>query len=196
MISILFMPLTGEDILHKVSASGRSIPEMMSATYESIPRIGEVYQRSFMSFFSYAATFGSDLVFRTIDILLCFVAIYVCATVIIGGRPRLRLRDGAVMLISFVALVCYNSSEIFTMRFSYLHNYIPIIALTGAVLYILLRQKAYSKWILIFDTVVAVLCAASNEIVPIVFVLISIALLVTNIKLGNNKENRNKLLAV
>ena len=139
--SILAMHLTGEDILHKLSANGLSIPEVLSATYSSIPRIGEMYQRGFITFFSYTVTFGSDLFFRLIDVLLCFMAIYMCATVIMGKRPKLKLQDSIILLATFIALVCYNSSEIFTMRFSYLHNYIPIIILVSAVLYILLNQK-------------------------------------------------------
>lgn len=194
--SILAMHLTGEDILHKLSANGFSIPEVLSATYSSIPRIGEMYQRGFITFFSYTVTFGSDLFFRLIDVLLCFMAIYMCATVIMGKRPKLKLQDSIILLATFIALVCYNSSEIFTMRFSYLHNYIPIIILVSAVLYILLNQKTYSKWILLLDAIVATLCAASNEIAPISFVFISIALLILNAKFDKNKETRNRLLAV
>lgn len=195
-LSILSMHLTGEDILHKVVATGQPITETVTKTYNSIPRIGELYQRSAIPFFTYTTTFSSDLFLRIIDIVLCFIAIYVCAATIIGRLPKLKKQDSIIILFSFIALVCYNSSEIFTMRFSYLHNYVPIIILLSAVLYILIRQKAYSRWILVGDTLLAALCGMSNEIAPIALVLIVIALLIINAKTTKNKEQRNRLLAV
>lgn len=195
-LSVLSMHLTGEDILHKVVATGQPITETIAKTYNSIPRIGELYQRSAIPFFSYTTTFGSDLLLRTVDIILCFVAIYICTAVIIGRRAKLKLQDSIILLFSFIALVCYNSSEIFTMRFSYLHNYIPIIILVSAVLYILIRQKTYSKRILLGDLLVATLCAMSNEIAPIAFVLIVFMLLIINAKNDKNKKTRNRLIAV
>ena len=126
-LSVLSMHLTGEDILHKVVATGQPITETIAKTYNSIPRIGELYQRSIMPLFSYTTTIGSDLLLSVVDIILCFLAVFICATVILGHKPGLKLQDSIILLVSFLALVCYNASEIFTMRFSYLHNYVPII---------------------------------------------------------------------
>lgn len=195
-LSILSMHLTGEDILHKVVATGQPITETIAKTYNSIPRIGELYQRSIMPLFSYTTTIGSDLLLRVVDIILCFLAVFICAAVILGHKPGLKLQDSIILLVSFLALVCYNASEIFTMRFSYLHNYVPIIILVSAIFYILLRQKAYNKKILAIDAILATLCGMSNEIAPIALVFICILLLLINRKYEQNKNTRNRLFAV
>lgn len=195
-LSVLSMHLTGEDILHKVVATGQPITETIAKTYNSIPRIGELYQRSTMPLFSYTTTIGSDLLLRVVDIILCFLAVFICAAVILGHKPGLKLQDSIILLVSFLALVCYNASEIFTMRFSYLHNYVPIIILVSAIFYILLRQKAYNKKILAIDAILATLCGMSNEIAPIALVFICILLLLINRKYEQNKNTRNRLFAV
>lgn len=195
-LSVLSMHLTGEDILHKVVATGQPITETIAKTYNSIPRIGELYQRSIMPLFSYTTTIGSDLLLRVVDIILCFLAVFICAAVILGHKPGLKLQDSIILLVSFLALVCYNASEIFTMRFSYLHNYVPIIILVSAIFYVLLRQKAYNKKILAIDAILATLCGMSNEIAPIALVFICILLLLINRKYEQNKNTRNRLFAV
>lgn len=195
-VALLSMHMTGEDILHKVTSSKESTVEVIAKTYKTIPRIGELYQRSIMPLFSYTTTIGSDLLFRVVDIILCFLAVFICAAVILGHKPGLKLQDSIILLVSFLALVCYNASEIFTMRFSYLHNYVPIIILVSAIFYVLLRQKAYSKKILAIDAILATLCGMSNEIAPIALVFICILLLLINRKYEQNKNTRNRLFAV
>lgn len=196
LVAILSMYMTGEDILHKVAAGNSTLSELLVATYKSIPRIGEMYQRSAITHFSYMTTIGADLVMRLIDVVLCFVVILACSAVILGRRPRCKDMDSAVFLFSFIALVCYNSSEIFTMRFSYLHNYVPILVLVSMVLYILLRQKQASKGVLILDFLIAALCGMSNEIVPIALIIICGALLMFSNGYEKGKDARKRIVVV
>lgn len=172
LIAILSMSMTGEDILNKLATSRLTLPQTFIAAYEYLPRIGEIFHRMVIRFFSYQVSFTSDLFFRLFDVALCLLAIFTTAALILGHRPRLELCDATIVLLTFICLTCFNSREIFMMRFSFIHNYLPIIILLSSTLYILLRQKAFSLRVIAGDLLIAIACGCSNEIVPIALLAI------------------------
>lgn len=176
LATTLLMTMTGEDILHQNQTLARGSWGMMTDVYGFLPRVGEFLQRFVIQFYDYQTNALNDnVVWRIIDALLCFALICMATILALGGKLKVCLKDAFVFLMIFCMFILSSHNEIFMMRFSYLHNYIPILLSLTIVGYIIfyLKDKPKNKAWPILGLMAGILLGASNEIAPIAFLVMA-----------------------
>ena len=172
----LMMTMSGEDILHKISSSTQTWEQTISHTYSYLPRIGEFFQRLSIEFYDYQVDeFSVGVLFRVFDALLCTALVYIVSMAIIGRRLSLNTKDSLVVMSSFLALILSRYNEVFMMRFSYMHNYLPILLAMAIAIYILFYVNKRTILVILGSFIVGFILGMSSEIVPIAFLIIIIA---------------------
>lgn len=180
VVTTLLMTMTGEDILHQNGTLNVGVLATIENVYGFLPRIGEFFQRLSIQFYDYQTeSLNGNVVWRLFDALLCFVLIYLVTMLSLGRRLRLELKDSLIFLTVFVMFVMSNHNEVFMMRFSYLHNYIPILLALSATAYVMLHMKGRdSVPRIMLGVLVGVTLGASNEIAPIAFLMMALTYVV------------------
>ena len=99
--------------------------------------------------------------------------------VCLGRKLRVGLKDSLLFLVVFCLFVLSTHNEVFMMRFSYLHNYVPILISLAVAAYItfFLRDKPKSIWRPMLGLMAGLLLGASNELAPLAVVFITATLL-------------------
>lgn len=169
-MATLMMTMTGEDILHQNTTLSRGSWEMMVGVYYFLPRIGEFLQRFVIQFYDYqTAELNLNFLLRTLDAILCLGFIWLATMVSVGRRLLPKLEDALIFLTIFCLFILSSHNEIFMMRFSYLHNYIPMLIALSAVSYIMFhhRDRPGSKIWPAVGLLIGAILGASNEIAPI-----------------------------
>lgn len=172
VITTLLMTMTGEDILHQNSTVQAGTLKTVENVYGFLPRIGEFFQKLSIQFYDYQTTLSNPNVFwRVLDALLCTAAIYLAAMVCLGRRLKPSLKDALVFLSIFAVFIMSPHNEVFMMRFSYLHNYIPILLAIAGTAYLMFNARDNSKYLPIVGGLTGLMLGMSSEIAPIVFLL-------------------------
>lgn len=170
----LLMTMTGEDILHKNSTLDVGSLDTIRWIYQFTPRIGEFLQRLAIQLYEYqvsGVSLGTGL--RLVDALLCFMLIYAISCVCIGRKLRLSFKDTLLFLSVFLLFVISRHNEVFIMRFSYLHNYVPMLMLLAIAAYIIFYGRSKSKYLMpAIGFIIGLLLGASSEITPIAYMII------------------------
>ena len=173
VIMTLMMTLSGEDILHKTHASSQTWTQTVHHVYNYLPRLGEFFQRLSIEFYDYQVNdFGIGTLLRLFDALICVMLVYVVSMVIVGRRLELNTKDCLVAISVFLALILFRYNEVFMMRFSYLHNYLPILLSMAMAIYILFYVNRRTILAMLGSLVVGFVLGMSSEIVPIAFLTI------------------------
>ncbi len=107
----------------------------------------------------------------------CASLIYLITMVCLGRKLRVGLKDSLLFLVVFCLFVLSTHNEVFMMRFSYLHNYVPILISLAVAAYItfFLRDKPKSIWRPMLGLMAGLLLGASNELAPLAVVFIAVA---------------------
>lgn len=181
LVVTLLMTMTGEDILHQNGTLEKGSWNMMVSVYGFLPRIGEFFQRFVIQFYDYqTSSLDANVFWRVIDAVLCFLLIWLATVLSVGRRLKVHLKDAFVFLMIFCLFILSSHNEIFTMRFSYLHNYVPILLAMVSVGYITfyLKDRPKNKLWPMMGLVAGMLLGASNEVAPIAFLVIVLAYVV------------------
>lgn len=169
----MLMTLTGEDILHKTASSSQGFWQTLAAVYGYLPRLGEFLQRIVIEYYEYQVNGEPvDAMLRLFDALMCAGLVFVTAMVIMGRRIKLTSADIAVILLTFLGLILSRYNEVFMMRFSFIHNYLPILLSMAAALYLLFYAKRSGRWIMALSFITGYVVGMSSEIVPIAFLIV------------------------
>ena len=177
VVNISLLSMSGEDILHKYTTEEKTMVETIVATYKYLPRIGEFYQKALIKYYTYQIS-PSDALLRAIDIAASVLSIALMACLVLGRKMKAtKVTDSIVFGLMFLLMACLSISEVYSMRFSYIHNYVPIMCLLSIVLYILFWQKSKKKVALFFDVIASFAFGFSNEIAPIAMIIITVAII-------------------
>lgn len=177
LVATLYMTMTGEDILHQNGAVDKGFYGTIASVYGFLPRVGEFFQRIVIRFYDYqTGSFNIGFLLRVIDAILCFSLIYLLTALSIGGRVKINLKNLIIFLSIFIVFITSIHNEIFMMRFSYLHNYIPILLSLTLVAYIMfyshIGKSIHSRLAIAGGFLIGLIFGASNEIAPIAFLLL------------------------
>jgi hypothetical protein len=178
MVMVGFMTMSGEDILHQNWVNDIGMTAALDGVYHHAPRIGEFFQRTMIQFFDYQTEFNLNIIWRVFDVALCFGAVFVLAMLGFGRRLRLQYKDTICLLVTFTLLVTAQYNEVFMMRFSYLHNYVPALIFAAWLAYACFfpgqeKKSAVQNILSIAGIfIIGLLFGASTEIAPIAFSLL------------------------
>lgn len=182
--TILYFLMTEsyEDILHYSSDMNSDILKLLDGIYHYIPRLGEFYQRIATHFMSIQFSFGLDAIFRLLSVLMSWGLIYGITFLTLGRKIRMKYSDVLVYFAYFVIFMVSPISEIFTYRFSYIHNYI-LSALVTVTFLCFYRTKIEKVTLLKFVLILFLgfFFGISTEVSPIAFLMIVAGWLVVNL---------------
>lgn len=123
------------------------------AAFRNNARLSDMYAWAVINFFDYQYSFGVDTVFRLLDVVAAVGVLLLMTSIILGSRPRLKLKDALVFMGCFLLLILTPYGYTFYRGFSMIHNYLIIsLALLGFSLPFLRKMSGemvpnlYRKW--------------------------------------------------
>ena len=139
---------SGEDIFQ----GANTMPDILgdaTAAFNHSARLADMYAWSSINFFNYTFSFGPDIIFRIIDVIVAFFVFYFATFIALGRKPKLILKDSLVFAGIFLAVMLTSYGTTLYGGFSKIHNYlfISIITLGFCLLFFkdLLEQKIFNK---------------------------------------------------
>lgn len=173
-----------EDIFQHSEHANYSLSDIFKYVYNYIPRVGEFYQRFAVHFMSIKATLGLDVLFRLLIAFFSWCLIYVTSVFSVGHRLRMEFRDVFIYYAYFLLFMISPLSEIFTLTFSYAHNYVisALVAITFMCFYrFTIKKPNFLHFLCV--TLLGFLFGISTELSPVIFLfLISLYSLVQIIR--------------
>ena len=171
---------SGEDIFQGAGnlANGGNIDVAgdASAAFALSSRITDMYAWPVIDFYDYQFSFGPDIIFRLIDVAMLSAVFYFSTYLILGRKPKLRLKDALVFCSVFTAFIITPFGYTFYREFSMIHNYVPLalVTLVFCIPYIwLITGRQVSKRFPLLKSVgmcgLGVIFGMSATITPIAF---------------------------
>lgn len=151
-ICYFLLTATEEDIAQGAGTTPEVWKDLV-AGFRYNARIADMYAWAVINFFDYQYSFGIDTIFRLIDVLAVTGLLMLLTSVILGHRPRLKLKDALVFMGCFLMLVWTPYGYTLYRGFSMIHNYLIIaLAMVGFCLPFIRKvsggaiPKFYRKW--------------------------------------------------
>lgn len=151
-ICYFLITATEEDIAQGAGTTPDVWNDLVAA-FRNNARLSDMYAWAVINFFDYQYSFGVDTIFRLIDIVAAVGVFLLMASVILGHRPRLKLKDALVFMGCFLMLILTPYGYTFYRGFSMTHNYLIIaLAMLGFGLPFVRKLSggeipvAYRKW--------------------------------------------------
>ncbi|MBR3230834.1 GtrA family protein [Candidatus Saccharibacteria bacterium] len=134
IVSFFLITTSGEDIFQganslRTGATLNPIGDAINAFHYN-SRITDMYAWSVIDFFDYQFSFGPDIIFRTIDVLLASAVFYFATYIVLDRKPKLALKDALIYCGIFVIFIVTPFGRNFYLEFSMIHNYIPLALIT------------------------------------------------------------------
>lgn len=167
------MLMSYEELNQKFPEMTKTIPEILYGILNYIPRAGEFYQHTAVHYMTLSMSFGLDLLFRLLTATMASGLIYFSTFLVLKRKPKLKYKDLLIFLGLFLLLMISEASEVFTYRFSYVHNYILAALLTVVFLLPFRLQIENKKFLPLCGMVIlGFLFGISTEIAPLAFLII------------------------
>lgn len=151
-ICYFLLTATEEDIAQGAGTTPEVWKDLV-AGFRYNARLADMYAWAVINFFDYQYSFGVDTIFRLIDLLAVTGLLVLLTSVILGRRPRLKLKDASVFMGCFLMLVLTPYGYTLYRGFSMIHNYLIIaLAMVGFCLPFMRKAsggvipKFYRKW--------------------------------------------------
>lgn len=151
-ICYFLLTATEEDIAQGAGTTPEVWKDLV-AGFRYNARLADMYAWAVINFFDYQYSFGIDTIFRLIDLLAVTGLLMLLTSVILGRRPRLKLKDASVFMGCFLMLVLTPYGYTLYRGFSMIHNYLIIaLAMVGFCLPFIRKAsggaipKFYRKW--------------------------------------------------
>lgn len=151
-ICYFLLTATEEDIAQGCGTAPDVLNDLIGA-FRSDARISDMYAWAVINFFDYQYSFGIDTIFRLLDVLAVTGVLLLLTSLILGHRPRQKLKDALVFMGCFLLLVLTPYGYTFYRGFSMIHNYLIIsLALLGFSLPFIRKltnskiPKLYHRW--------------------------------------------------
>lgn len=152
IFSYFLLTTSGEDIWQgagrfRTSATLNPLQDAINA-FNFNSRITDMYAWAVIDFFDYQFSFGPDIIFRIIDVLMASATFYLATYIILGRKPKLFIKDALVFCATFALFIFAPFGRPFYHEFSMIHNYVPLAlsTLLFSIPYLnLLRNQAPKK---------------------------------------------------
>lgn len=174
-VCYFLMTVWGEDIIQGAGTAPDVWNDLVGAFHHN-SRLSDMYAWTVINFFDFQYSFGIDTIFRLIDVMMATGLVYLLTSLILGRRPRLKLKDALIFALSFLIIFLTPHGYTFYRGFSVIHNYL-IIGLTTLVFALpFVREisgekvpKLYRKWW--FALIIGLVFGMSSNITPIAFLI-------------------------
>lgn len=174
-VCYFLMTVWGEDIIQGAGTAPDVWNDLVGAFHHN-SRLSDMYAWTVINFFDFQYSFGIDTIFRLIDVMMATGLVYLLTSLILGRRPRLKLKDALIFALSLLIIFLTPHGYTFYRGFSVIHNYL-IIGLTTLVFALpFVREfsgekvpKIYQKWW--FALAIGLIFGMSSNITPIAFLL-------------------------
>lgn len=139
-------------------------------------RLTDMYAWSVIDLFDYQFSFGPDIVFRIIDVLLASGVFYLITYIIINRKPKLIIKDALIYCASFLIFILSPFGFSFYSGFSIIHNYVTLAFILLLFFVPFLRLFSGKKFrhpiiINLFFPLLGIIFGMSSTITPIAFLL-------------------------
>lgn len=140
-------------------------------------RITDMYAWTVIDFFDYQFSFGPDIIFRIIDVMMSSITLYLATYIILGHKPKLLIKDALVFCAIFASFIITPFGRPFYHEFSMIHNYVPLAlsTLLFSIPYLnLIRNKTPKKHLALLTIGMLVLglyFGMAATITPLAFLL-------------------------
>ena len=152
IISYFLLTTSGEDIWQgagrfRTSATLNPFQDAVNA-FNFNSRITDMYAWAVIDFFDYQFSFGPDIIFRILYVLMASATFYLATYIILGRKPKLLIKDALVFCATFSLFIFTPFGRPFYHEFSMIHNYVPLAlsTLLFSIPYLnLIRNQAPQK---------------------------------------------------
>lgn len=145
MVAYFGLTATGEDILQGAGnlSNGNAVDFVgdVSASFNNNGRLTDMYAWGIIDLFDYQFSFGVDTIFRLLDVVMAAGVFYMMAYMVLGRKLKLEIKDAAVFVCGFLAVILTQHGRVLYAGFSVIHNYMMgLFILLGFLL-------PYTKWL-------------------------------------------------
>lgn len=169
------MTVWGEDIIQG-AGTAPDIWNDITGAFQHNSRLSDMYAWTVINFFDFQYSFGVDTIFRLIDAAMATGIIYLLASLVLGRKLRLQLKDALVFALCFLVIFVTPHGYTLYRGFSVIHNYLIIGLATVAFALPFVRgfagqevPKLYRKWW--FALLIGLVFGMSSNIAPLAFLL-------------------------
>ena len=173
---------SGEDIWQGAKSQVDIIGDAIAAFNHSV-RLADMFAWSVINFFDYNFSFGPDIVFRLLDVIVAFSIFYMSTYIALKRLPKLKIFDAAVFALIFLAVFLTSNGLTLYAGFSKIHNYLFISFFSLAFLIVYIKDLwghkiSKSFWFRIFMLVLGFVFGFASNVTAIVFLLALLCYLV------------------
>lgn len=134
IISYFFITTSGEDIFQGANSfrSNNTLNPIKDAlnAFSFNGRVTDMYAWAVIDFYDYQFSFGPDIIFRLIDVVMASSVFYFATYIIQNRRPKLIIKDALIFCATFVTFIITPFGRNFYLEFSMIHNYVPLTLVT------------------------------------------------------------------
>lgn len=140
--SMFLITTSGEDIFqgagNYMNDAEVTPLEDARAAFEFNSRLTDMYAWSVIDYYDYQFNGGIDFFLRLVDAVAISGVFYLAVYLILGEKPRIKLRDAFIFAGVFVTFILTPFGRAFYHEFSMIHNYVPLalLALGFAIPYV------------------------------------------------------------
>lgn len=163
LVCYFLLTTSGEDIHQGAHTSVNIFGDAISAFNHS-GRISDMYAWAIINLFDYQFSWGIDLIFRLLDVLMAAAIFYFIVRIALGRRPRIDIKDGAMFCLSFLLVIATQHGRVLYAGWSAIHNYLLIGLLPLIFSWLYFEKRKLPAIVMIF---VGIIAGMSSNLVAI-----------------------------
>ena len=197
--AVYFLQVASSEDIHQGAGQPIAIIDDASSAFRWSARLGDMYAWPVINFFDYKYEFGVDTVFRITDVALATGIFVLMTYVILGRRPKWKIKDALVFGASFLAVFLSVYSRPIVSSFSNIHNYL-FIALFSLLFLLPFAQQLRGKKLSprlrnkLLMLAAGFLFAFSSNVTPMAFVATATLVVVYDRLVLKQRINIRKML--